>query len=68
MKMGKDDPRNSLSKSVKGKSPTGQGGKNPFKSAGPYETPGVGECCAPSRKKIAVADPVADKSSGKAVD
>jgi hypothetical protein len=71
MKMGRKDPRSSLSKSVKGESPTGQGGKNPIKSAGPYETPGVGECCAPKRARLDKAparDPVADKSSGKAVD
>lgn len=71
MKMGSQDPRSSMSRSAKGKSPTGQGGKNPFKSAGPYETPGVGECCAPkgpSLDKATASDPVADKSSGRAVD
>ena len=46
MKMGKKDPRSSMSKSVKGTPPTNKAGKNPFKSASPYETPGVGECSA----------------------
>ena len=48
MKMGKNDPRASMSKSVKGKSPINPAGRNPVKSASPYETPGVGECGAPS--------------------
>jgi len=62
MKMGKNDPRASMSKSTKGKSPINPTGRNPIKSAGPYETPGVGECCAPkgpSLKKAPAADPVA---------
>jgi len=66
MKMGRKDPRNSMSRSVKGKSPLNKGGKNPFKSAAPYETPGVGECCppkGPSLKDAPAADPVSDESS-----
>ena len=55
-----------MNKSVKGKSPINPSGRNPIKSASPYETPGVGECCAPkgpSLKKAApAADPVADDS------
>ena len=65
MKMGKNDPRPSMSRSVKGKSPRNQGGKNPFKSASPYETPAVGECCqpkGPSLKQAPAAEPVADES------
>lgn len=69
MKMGKKDPRSSMSKSVKGSSPINssgnKGGKNPFKSASPYETPGVGEGCppkGPSLKQGPDADPVADES------
>lgn len=64
MKMGKNDPRSSMSRSVKGK-PLNKGGKNPFKSASPYETPGVGECCSPkgaNLKQAPSADPVADDS------
>lgn len=71
MKMGKKDPRASMSKSVKGKSPTQQGGKNPFKSASPYETPGVGECRppkGPSLKDAPAEDPVADSSSESDTD
>ncbi len=67
MKMGKNDPRSSMSKSTKGQSPINPTGRNPIKSAGPYETPGVGECCAPGsagRKKAPEADPVQDKDSG----
>ena len=62
MKMGKNDPRSSLSKSVKGKSPTGQGGKNPFKSVSPYETPGAGEGRSPNggSRCAPKADPVAN--------
>jgi hypothetical protein len=63
MKMGKKDPRASMSKSVKAKSPINPTGRNPIKSASPYETPGVGEGCAPassSRKAVPAADPVAD--------
>lgn len=69
MKMGKKDPRDSMSKSVKGKSPINQGGKNPFKAASPYETPGVGECYppkGPSLKPAPDADPVADESDSDA--
>ena len=68
MKMGKNDPRNSMSRSVKGKSPINKGGKNPFKSAGPYETPGVGECCPPKGPNLNEApatDPVSDESSSE---
>jgi hypothetical protein len=69
MKMGKDDPRTSMSKSVRAKSPVNPVGRNPIKSAGPYETSGVGECCAPGRKKAAPdVDPVQDKNSGDAED
>lgn len=69
MKMGKKDPRSSMSKSVKGKSPLNKGGKNPFKSASPYETPGVGEDRppkGPSLKDAPGADPVADESDNDA--
>jgi len=62
MKMGKSDPRASMSKSTKGKSPINPAGRNPVKSASPYETPGVGERCPPkgtSLKKVPAADPVA---------
>lgn len=65
MKMGKKDPRASMSKSAKGKSPINPTGRNPIKSASPYETPGVGECCppeGPSLKQAPSADPVADDS------
>jgi hypothetical protein len=73
MKMGRTDPRNSMSRSVKGKSPVNKGGKNPFKSAGPYETPGVGECYPPTRLRpmgfgavaSPKADPVVDESSSE---
>lgn len=64
MKMGKKDPRSSMSRSVKGQ-PLNKGGRNPIKSASPYETPGVGECCppkGPSLKQAPEADPVADES------
>ncbi len=63
MKMGKKDPRASMSKSVKAKSPINPTGRNPIKSASPYETPGVGEGCMPtgsSLKTAPEADPVAD--------
>lgn len=65
MKMGRKDPRSSMSKSVKGSSPLNQGGRNPFKSAGPYETPGVGEGCppkGPSLKSGPAAETVEDAS------
>ena len=65
MKMGRKDPRASMSKSVKAKSPVNPTGRNPIKSASPYETPGVGEGCAPARasRKVAPAtDPVVDSS------
>jgi|HubBroStandDraft_5_1064220.scaffolds.fasta_scaffold409613_1 hypothetical protein len=71
MKMGKKDPRSSMSKSVKGSSPLNKGGKNPFKSASPYETPGVGESCppkGPSLKQAPDADPVADSSDEDDLD
>jgi len=70
MKMGKNDPRSSMSPSTKGK-PQNKGGKNPFKSASPYETPGVGEGCppkGPSLKQAASADPVADDSDENDVE
>ena len=71
MKMGRNDPRSSMSKSAKAKSP-GKGGRNPIQSPSPYETPGVGEDCAPkgpSLKKVAPeADPVADESSSESED
>ncbi|HEX4300003.1 MAG TPA: hypothetical protein VH327_03960 [Gammaproteobacteria bacterium] len=63
MKMGKKDPRASMSKSVKAKSPINPTGRNPIKSASPYETTGVGECCAPAQAKqkaAPAADPVTD--------
>lgn len=60
MKMGRRDPRASMSKSVKGK-PINPTGRNPIKSASPYETAGVGEGCAPQdAKAVPEADPVAD--------
>jgi len=72
MKMGKKDPRASMSKSVKGKSPINKTGRNPIKSAGPYEVPGVGESCAPKgpslKKAVPDSDPVADEDSGESVD
>jgi len=74
MKMGKKDPRSSMSKSVKGSSPINKGnkgGKNPFKSASPYETPGVGEACppkGPSLKDAPGADPVADEQDDNDVE
>lgn len=63
MKMGRKDPRASMSKSVKAKSPTNPTGRNPIKSASPYETPAVGEDCSPvrtSQKAAPAADPVVD--------
>jgi hypothetical protein len=66
MKMGKNDPRSSMSKSAKGKSPVNRGGKNPIKSPAPYEVPGVGECCSPKGPNLKDApeqEPVADESS-----
>ena len=68
MKMGKKDPRASMSKSVKAKSPINPTGRNPIKSAGPYEVPGVGESCAPkgpSLNQAPESDPVSDESSGE---
>ena len=70
MKMGKNDPRSSMSRSVKGK-PQNKGGKNPFRSASPYETPGVGECCppkGPGLKPAPASDPVADESGSDATE
>jgi hypothetical protein len=66
MKMGNKDPRASMSKSVKAKSPINPTGRNPITSASPYETPGVGEGCppkGPSLKAVPEADPVADDDS-----
>ena len=63
MKMGRKDPRASMSKSVKAKSSINPTGRNPIKSASPYETPGVGEDCAlarTSQKAAPIPDPVAD--------
>jgi hypothetical protein len=66
MKMGKKDPRSSMSKSTKAVLAK-KTGRNPIQSPGPYETPGVGEDCAPkgsSLKKAAPeAEPVADEST-----
>jgi len=70
MKMGRKDPRSSMSKSVKGKSPINPTGRNPFKSASPYETPGVGEYSSPkgpSLKQAPETDPVADESESEAL-
>jgi hypothetical protein len=56
-----------MSKSTKGKSPINPTGRNPIKSASPYETPGVGECCppkGPSLKEAPAPDPVADDGDG----
>jgi hypothetical protein len=61
MKMGRKAPRASMSKSAKGKSPINPTGRNPIKSASPYETCGIGESVTPkgpSLKKAAPADPV----------
>jgi hypothetical protein len=66
MKMGKNDPRRSMSKSVKGKPPKNRGGKNPIKSPSPYEVQGVGECCSPkgpSGQRAPQNDPIEDESS-----
>lgn len=67
MKMGKNDPRASMSKSTKGKSPINPTGRNPIKAASPAETPGVGEDCAPNgpslKKAAPMADPVANDDS-----
>lgn len=63
MKMGKKDPRSSMSKSAKGKSPINPTGRNPIRSASPYETPGVGEDRSPkgpSLKAAPAPEPVAD--------
>ena len=71
MKMGRKDPRASMSKSVKGKSPVNPTGRNPIKSASPYETAGVGEDCAPkgpSLRAAPEADPVADDDSNDGED
>ena len=62
MRMGKNDPRVSMSKSVKGKPPRGVGSRNPLKSAAP------GEHCPPedrgSRRTRAVgARDDSDRSS-----
>ena len=66
MKMGKKDPRSSMSKSTKGKPLGGQSGKNPIKSTSPYEVAGVGEGSAAKgrgTRKAPDAEPIADKSS-----
>ena len=63
MKMGRKDPRSSMSKSTKGKSPINAAGRNPIKSASPYETPCVGEDCStkgPSLKAAPAPEPIAD--------
>ncbi|HSN17219.1 MAG TPA: hypothetical protein VLV87_03335 [Gammaproteobacteria bacterium] len=67
MKMGRKDPRASMSKSTKGKSPINAAGRNPIKSASPYETPGVGEG-ADVRAAAPKADPVVDQSGGATED
>ena len=65
--MGKKDPRASMSKSAKGKSPINPTGRNPIKSASPYETPGVGEGFGPKGPRNPSAapkpDPVTDDDS-----
>ena len=66
MKMGRKDPRASMSKSTKGKSPINATGRNPIKSASPYETPGVGECCppkGPGLKSAPAPEPVVDDAT-----
>lgn len=71
MKMGRKDPRASMSKSVRAKSSINPTGRNPIKSASPYETPGVGEDCSPargSRKTAPAPDPVADDGSDDGED
>jgi len=70
MKMGKKDPRMSMSRSMKGQ-PLNKGGRNPIKSASPYETPGVGERCppkGPSLKQAPETDPVADSNDSDATE
>ena len=70
MKMSKKDPRASMSKSVKGKSPRGQSGRNPITSASPAETPGVGECCAPAAASVRSApipDAVTDDDNDRSI-
>lgn len=52
-----------MSKSAKGKSPINPTGRNPIKSASPYETRGVGEDYSPkgpSLKASPAPEPVAD--------
>ena len=68
MKMGRKDPRSSMSQSVKGKSPINPTGRNPFKSASPYETPGVGEGGVPKKSPAPQADPVADAATDSSTD
>lgn len=55
---------------MNGSSPLNKGGgRNPFKSASPYETAGVGEGCQPkgrSLKQAPQAEPVADESDSDA--
>ena len=63
MKMGKKDPRSSVSQSTRGKSFTNKGSRNPLKSASPHEVPGVGKGNppkGPSLKDAPEADPAAE--------
>ena len=69
--MGRKDPRSSMSKSVKGKSPMNPTGRNPFESGSPYETPGVGEGCTPkgpSLKQGPETEPVDDSSTDRSAE
>ena len=50
MKIGRNDPRASMGKSTRGKSPMIATRRNPIKAASPYETTGVGECRAPKER------------------
>ncbi|HEX2667513.1 MAG TPA: hypothetical protein VHP13_03980 [Gammaproteobacteria bacterium] len=71
MKMGKNDPRSSMSKSVKGKLPVNVTGRNPIRSASPAETACVGEYCQskePSLKQALAKDPVSDAKRDRALE
>lgn len=64
MKMGRKDPRASMSRSTRGQSPINPAGRNPVKSASPYETCGVGEDTTPRMRKSAPKpDPIAEDSA-----
>ena len=67
MKMGKSDPRSSMSKSVKSKSPRGQGGGNPIKAASPGETAALGHGVTAKRSAPAATDAVIDEGSNRSI-